>query len=206
VAGCDRWSVIAVPSVGARPRAGRERKVEPKVLPGSRIDRGPTSGIRAGTVARIARPLDEPIVPASSLACAWTRFGETGASLLPVVGARGEYAGVVRRSTLLRLAQRNGEGPGTSTVGRSEPAASSLPIRSAPGTIPAELGDRRVGEILEQFPFVVERGTSLAMAKGLMDEAGASCLPVLDGIRVVGFVTGADLFRALLETDEASVD
>ncbi|HXQ94527.1 MAG TPA: CBS domain-containing protein [Thermoplasmata archaeon] len=134
----------------------------------------------------IAWRLPSPIFPDSELSAAWDHLERTACTIVPVMGRNGQYVGVVRRGDLVRL------NPGG---GMHRPEAAGR----------GRLEERNVRELLSRFPFGVDRRAPISAAKQAMDDAAVGCVPVVDGVRLVGFVTSVEVLRSYMGTD-ASAD
>jgi len=157
--------------------------VSPGTGPGTLLER---LGGLPGTVGSIAWRLPSPIFPDSELSAAWDHLERTACTIVPVMGRNGQYVGVVRRGDLVRL------NPGG---GMHRPEAAGR----------GRLEERNVRELLSRFPFGVDRRAPISAAKQAMDDAAVGCVPVVDGVRLVGFVTSVEVLRSYMGTD-ASAD
>jgi CBS-domain-containing membrane protein len=109
---------------------------------------------------------------------------------LPVVDAEGRVVGMVTEGDLLRRAETQTE--------RHRPRW--LEILMGPGRLSDEYvrsHARKVGEIMTQAVVGVPPDAPLDQIVALMEQHRVKRLPVLDGERLVGIVSRADLLRAL---------
>jgi CBS domain-containing protein len=110
---------------------------------------------------------------------------------LPVCGPDGRLVGIVTESDLLRRAETGTE--------RHRPRW--LEFVLGPGKLAEEYAHshaRRVEEVMTRDVATAGPRDSLEHVVGLMERKRIHRVPVLDGDRLVGIVTRADLMRALL--------
>lgn len=115
-----------------------------------------------------------------------------GISGLPVTDVSGDVLGVVSEADF--LVKERGEIP------RGGRLRSWLTGES--GETREKLTARTAGEAMTSPAVTIEASRTVAQAAALMIERGVNRLPVLDGRRLVGIVTRADLVRAFARRDE----
>ena len=111
---------------------------------------------------------------------------------LPVVDAAGAVVGVVTEADLLRRAETGTE--------RQRPRW--LEFLISPGRLAREYADthaRRVGEVMTSEVVSVTPEDPLEAAVRLMEQRHVKRLPVIDGRRLVGIISRANLVRTLVE-------
>jgi len=112
---------------------------------------------------------------------------------LPVTNAKGQVVGVVTEGDLLRRVETGTE--------RSRPRW--LEFLLGPGRLAAdyiETHARKVGEVMTGEVVSVAPGDALETVVQLMEKRHIKRVPVVDGGRLVGIISRADLVRALLNT------
>jgi Predicted signal-transduction protein containing cAMP-binding and CBS domains len=109
----------------------------------------------------------------------------------PVVDESGNLVGVVSELDFVR--------PTESSAGRRRPKR----LSSASGISP---GISIVAQVMRSPAITIEAGAPLRDAASLMLTHGIKRLPVLEGNRLVGIVTRADLLRAFVRSDETIRD
>jgi CBS-domain-containing membrane protein len=117
------------------------------------------------------------------------RFDGEDVSAFPVVNPDGTLCGIVTKLDLLRLF-------------RPEPRASSLAV--------AQVGERRVADVMRPGVFTLEPDDPLVAAIDLMVETRLRSLPVVERRRggppvLVGMVSQGDVLRALRAGEGAAV-
>lgn len=135
----------------------------------------------------ITVPMDAPVEQAAQLMLEHRIGG------LPVCAPDGKLAGIVSDSDLLRRAES----------GTDKRRAHWLEFVLGPGKLAAEYAHahgRRVCEVMTPAPVTASPHDSLEHVVGLMERKRIHRLPIVDGERLVGIVTRADLVRALLRS------
>ncbi len=117
---------------------------------------------------------------------------EHGVSGLPVVAA-GHVVGVVSESDIV-LKERGRDLPSDNPVVRL--------LERLPDPSRDKLEARTAGDAMTSPALVVRPGAGVAEAATTMTRFKVDRLPVVDGGRLVGIVTRADLVRAFARTDE----
>ena len=129
-----------------------------------------------------------PDTPLKEVAEKMLQYGISG---MPVVDAEGCVVGVISETDILfkeRIApQRDGLVDWLVHYGEDPPAA--------------KLAARRVGQAMTSPAVTVKSRRSVAEAAALMLDLDVTRLPVVDGDRLVGIVTRADLVRAFTRND-----
>jgi len=120
---------------------------------------------------------------------------EHGVSGAPVVDEGGRLLGVVSEADFLVKEQGAGAIRHRALAGL---LGESAETRAQLG----KLGARTAGEAMTAPPVTVSPATSIRDAASLMTARRINRLPVVDGDRLVGIVTRADLVRAYLRTDD----
>jgi CBS domain-containing protein len=129
--------------------------------------------------------MDTPVKEAAGLLL---QYRVSGA---PVVDESGNLVGVVSELDFVR--------PIESSAGRRRPKR----LSSASGISP---GISMVAQVMRSPAITIEAGAPLRDAASLMLTHGIKRLPVLEGNRLVGIVTRADLLRAFVRSDETIQD
>ena len=114
-------------------------------------------------------------------------MAEHGISALPVVDAAGVTVGVVSEADLLLKTEADGGAGGGWSPGRRE-RDSKAHAQTASG-------------LMSSPAIAVEPGAPLAAAARLMRKGSVKRLPVVDGGRLVGIVSRADVLKAYLRSD-----
>lgn len=117
---------------------------------------------------------------------------EHGVSGLPVVDAEGHVLGVVSETDIL-VKESATNAPHLGLVG--------WPLEEA-RDLERKLTAHTAGEAMSSPPIVVDLGFSVVEAAARMLDTGVNRLPVVDGDKLVGIVTRADLVRAFVRPDE----
>jgi CBS domain-containing protein len=113
-----------------------------------------------------------------------------GVSGLPVLDAAGALVGIVTEGDLLRRVE----------LGTEPPRHGWLTLLLAPARLARDYvasHARHVGEIMTHSVVTVDAAAPLSDVVALMDSLQIKRLPVLDGGRLAGIVSRADLLRAL---------
>ena len=118
--------------------------------------------------------------PTDSLVAAEDLMGTRRVRHVPIVDREGDLIGLVSHRDLLRGAR-----------GRLD----DLPISVERDVLRV----RKVREIMTTEPETVEPETSLSEAASLLLENKIGCLPVVEGMHLVGILTEADFVRDYLE-------
>jgi len=111
---------------------------------------------------------------------------------LPVVGASGAVVGIVTEGDLLRRAE----------TGTERRHRRWLEFVISPGRLAREYAGahaRKVGEVMTEEVVTVSSEDPLDEAVRLMERRHIKRLPVVDGDRLVGIISRANLVRALVE-------
>jgi len=130
------------------------------------------------------------IAPGASVADAVRSMLEARVSGLPVVDAGGRLVGVITEGDLLARAE----------LGTEKKRAKWLEFLFGPGRSAEDFvhtHGRRVEEVMTRTPITVAPGAGLDEVVGLMIDRRVKRLPVVDGDRLVGVVSRADVLRAL---------
>jgi predicted transcriptional regulator len=69
---------------------------------------------------------------------------------------------------------------------------------------PAQLGARKVGDVMTRGPVTIAPNASIAQACRLMEQHGIKRLPVVENDTLVGLIARADLVRAFAQSTEKS--
>ncbi len=114
-------------------------------------------------------------------------LSEHGVSGAPVIDPGGSVVGVISEADIVSQIEASARKRGflRRLVSRDSPRA------------------RTAAAAMSSPPVTVSPGDSVASAAALMLERGVKRLPVLEGERLVGIVTRADLVRSFLRSDEA---
>lgn len=132
------------------------------------------------------------VTPETPIAEAARQMLDNRISGLPVVDAAGTVVGVVTEGDLLRRAE-------TGTV---RTRARWLELLTTPGRLATDYVHahaRKVGEVMSRDVVAVAPGAPLATVVRLMEARHIKRLPVIDGGRLVGIVSRANLVRALFD-------
>lgn len=130
------------------------------------------------------------IAPEASVAEAVRLMLEARVSGLPVVDAAGRLVGVITEGDLLARAE----------LGTEKKRAKWLEFLFGPGRSAEDFvhsHGRRVEEVMTRTPITVGPQARLDEVVGQMIEKRVKRLPVVDGDRLVGVVSRADVLRAL---------
>jgi CBS domain-containing protein len=128
---------------------------------------------------------DTPILAAARLML------DNHISGLPVVDAAARVVGVITETDLLRQDGKSADGsPWLQMVAGAE----------GPTRDPAQLGARKVEEIMSREPITVVASAPIAHACHLLTQHRIKRLPVIDGDKLVGVIGRADLVRALAQS------
>lgn len=119
---------------------------------------------------------------------------DAGISGLPVVDDRGAVLGVVSEADFLI------KGQGAQAV-RHRRLARLIGESEATREQLAKLAARTAGEAMTGPAITIEPGRLLQQAAAVMTEHQVNRLPVVEGGRLVGIITRADLVRAYLRSD-----
>lgn len=131
--------------------------------------------LRSGDVMRA--PADA-VTPQTPVAAAATLLASTGCSGVPVVGAEGQVVGLVT---------------GAELVGQE--------LRSAFGSAAGRGGNQVVGDVMTSEPLLAPSRYDLGALVGLMNAAGVSVVPIVDGHRLVGTVDMRDLVHLVAASE-----
>jgi CBS domain-containing protein len=110
---------------------------------------------------------------------------------LPVVGRKGELVGMVTEGDFLRRGE----------IGTQRHRNRWLEFLIGPGRLADEYvhaSGRRVEEVMTREPVTVTQDTPLDEAVGLMERHRIKRLPVVDGGKLVGIVTRANIMHGLV--------
>lgn len=118
-----------------------------------------------------------------------------GISGVPVVDATDKVLGVISEADFLVKEQ------GSRAI-HHRPLARLLGETSETKAQIDKLEARTAGEAMTTPPVTIAASAAIADAAAVMTRRGINRLPVIDGGRLVGIVTRADLVRAYLRTDE----
>ncbi|WP_137680491.1 CBS domain-containing protein [Aurantiacibacter suaedae] len=132
------------------------------------------------TIASILESRDSQVISCTATDSVQTAAGllaERRIGALPVL-AGDEIAGIFSERDLLYSVAREGEG--------------AL--------------QRTVGEVMTSPPITIELGTSVLRALSLMTRRRIRHLPVMDGQRMVGFVSIGDLIKFRMDQIESEAD
>ena len=130
------------------------------------------------------------IVPAASVAEAVRTMLDARVSGLPVVEASGRLVGVITEGDLLARAE----------LGTEKKRAKWLEFLFGPGRSAEDFVQshgRRVEEVMTRTPITATPTARLDEVVGLMIEKRVKRLPIVEGERLVGIVSRADVLRAL---------
>ena len=130
---------------------------------------------------------DTPILMAAKLML------ENHISGLPVVGASGHVIGIITESDLLREDGKSADG---------SPWLQMVAGADGPTSDPAQLGARKVDEIMSRAPVTVAPNASMAQACRLLAQHHIKRLPVIQDDRLVSIIGRADLVRAFAQSAE----
>ncbi len=130
------------------------------------------------------------IAPEASVAEAVRLMLEARVSGLPVVEANGRLVGVITEGDLLARAE----------LGTEKKRAKWLEFLFGPGRSAADFVQshgRRVEEVMTRTPITAPPSARLDEVVGTMIEKRVKRLPIVEGERLVGIVSRADVLRAL---------
>lgn len=133
------------------------------------------------------------VTPETPIAEAARQMLDNRVSGLPVVDAAGTVVGIVTEGDLLRRAE-------TGTV---RTRSRWLELLTTPGRLADDYVHshaRQVGEVMSRDVAAVAPEAPLATVVRLMEARRIKRLPVIDGGRLVGIVSRANLVRALLDS------
>jgi CBS domain-containing protein len=114
---------------------------------------------------------------------------------LPVVDASARVVGIISETDLLREDGKSANGsPWLQMVAGAE----------GPTSDPAQLGARKVDEIMSRAPVTVALNASIAEACRLLAQHRVKRLPVIQDGKLAGIIGRADLVRAFAQSAEKS--
>jgi CBS domain-containing protein len=128
---------------------------------------------------------DTPILTAARLML------DNHVSGLPVVDGSGRVVGVVTETDLLRVDGKSADG---------SPWLQMVAGAKGPTSDPAELGARKVEEIMSRQPITVAASAPITDACHLLTQHRIKRLPVIRDDKLVGVVGRADLLRAFAQS------
>ena len=135
------------------------------------------------------------VTPDTSILAAAKLMLENHISGLPVVDTSAHVVGIISESDLLR------------DDGKGVDGSPWLQMMVGPDALsgePAQLGARKVGDVMTRGPVTVAPNASIAQACRLMEQHGIKRLPVVENDTLVGLIARADLVRAFAQTTEKS--
>jgi len=135
------------------------------------------------------------VTPDTSILDAAKLMLEHHISGLPVVDASTHVVGILSEVDLLRDADKGADG------------SPWLQMMVAPDSLPgesAQLGARKVGDVMTRGPVIVAPNALIAQACRLLTEHRIKRLPVVEDGKLVGIITRADLVRAFAQPTEKS--
>jgi CBS domain-containing protein len=145
----------------------------------------------------LVRDLMSPAVhtfePGTSLRAAAGALVAKGISGAPVCSADGKVVGVLSESDIVFKEQGADTERGRVLAWLSDALA---------GDLIAKQSARTVGEAMTSPAITIRPGASIAAAARTMTTRGVNRLPVVDGERLVGILTRADLVRAFSRPDD----
>ncbi len=112
-------------------------------------------------------------------------LSEHSITAMPVVDKEGVLLGVISEADVIE------------DVLLPDPRAHERPVPPSSGPHAS-----RVGQVMTRLPLTVRADSDLAAAAQVMSETAVKSLPVVDGDRVVGVVSRADIVKALARGDE----
>ncbi len=130
------------------------------------------------------------IMPDATVAQAARIMLEHRISGLPVVDAGGAVVGIITEGDLLRRTE----------TGTERKRTRWLEFLLGPGRLAGEYvhtHGRKVAEVMTHKVVAVDPSTPLETLVGLMEKHGIKRLPVVEGVRIVGIVSRANLLSAL---------
>jgi len=130
---------------------------------------------------------DTPILMAAKLML------ENHISGLPVVDASARVVGIISETDLLREDGKSADG---------SPWLQMVAGADGPTGDPAELGARKVEEIMSRTPITVAPNASVAQACRVLAQHRIKRLPVIEDDKLVGIIGRADLVRAFAQSAE----
>jgi CBS domain-containing protein len=135
------------------------------------------------------------VAPDTSILAAAKLMLENHISGLPVVDTSAHVVGIISESDLLR------------DDGKGVDGSPWLQMMVGPDALsgePAQLGARKVGDVMTRGPVTVAPNASIAQACRLMEQHGIKRLPVVENDTLVGLIARADLVRAFAQSTEKS--
>jgi len=132
---------------------------------------------------------DAPILAAAKLML------ENHVSGLPVVDASAHVVGIISEMDLLREDGKSADG---------SPWLQMVAGADGPTGDPAQLGARKVDEIMSREPITVAANAPIAHACRLLAQHRIKRLPVIQDDKLVGIIGRADLVRAFAQSTEKS--
>ena len=135
------------------------------------------------------------VTPDTSILAAAKLMLENHISGLPVVDTSAHVVGIISESDLLR------------DDGKGVDGSPWLQMMVGPDALsgePAQLGARKVGDVMTRGPVTVAPNASIAQACRLMEQHGIKRLPVVENDTLVGLIARADLVRAFAQSTEKS--
>jgi CBS domain-containing protein len=133
--------------------------------------------------------------PDTSILAAAKLMLENHISGLPVVDTSAHVVGIISESDLLR------------DDGKGVDGSPWLQMMVGPDALsgePAQLGARKVGDVMTRGPVTIAPNASIAQACRLMEQHGIKRLPVVENDTLVGLIARADLVRAFAQSTEKS--
>ena len=130
---------------------------------------------------------DTPILVAAKLML------ENHISGLPVVDASARVVGIISETDLLREDGKSADG---------SPWLQMVAGADGPTGDPAELGARKVEEIMSRMPITVAPNASVAQACRVLAQHRIKRLPVIEDDKLVGIIGRADLVLAFAQSAE----
>ena len=130
------------------------------------------------------------VLPATSVQAAARRMLDVGVSALPVVDTTGRLVGIISEGDLLRRAETGTERRNSWWLG----------LVASPGERAREFiksHGSRVGDVMSRQVLTTGPETPVDEIATLLEEHGIKRVPIIDGDKLVGIVSRADLLRAL---------
>lgn len=141
--------------------------------------------------------------PDQSISDAVTELAKHGISGAPVVDANGQLTGIITEKDILNAVKNTGKKVEMVYPSLSMVSVSFIETMEEKETMEAfkEIATTKVSQVMTKAVTTVQSGSNLALVVNLIILKGVNRIPVMDGGKVIGIISRADIIQGLAKSN-----
>lgn len=141
--------------------------------------------------------------PDQTISDAVIELAKKGISGAPVVDENGQLVGIITENDILNAIKNTGKHLEMVYPSLSMVSVSFIETMDEVETIDAfkEIANKKVSQVMTKAVTTVQAGSNLSMAVNFIILKGVNRIPIMDGGKVVGIVSRADIIQGLAKSN-----